>query len=107
MKEWKRFAPVLAEKGLLTDAYAPAFALYCIAYGINNDARAELDNAIVLTTDSGGAKGNPAAAVALKSLDMMLKVLGSFGCTPADRARLGISAESVQIDPLQRFLDGR
>ena len=104
-EEYARFAPVLHEKGLLTQEYAPAFACYCLAYAINHGARAELENALVLTTDSGGCKANPAGALALKSIDMMLKVLGKFGCTPVDRAKMKLIEEAKPADPLAMFLN--
>jgi P27 family predicted phage terminase small subunit len=107
LAEWDRFAPILRDKGLLADADAPAFAVYCIAYGISDTARAELATTVTIGTDNGSEKTNPAAAVAFKALDTMLKVLASFGCTPVDRAKLGLMDDAKPASPLQRFLDSQ
>jgi P27 family predicted phage terminase small subunit len=104
LREWNRFAPILAQKGLLTDADAPAFAVYCISFGTYREAMKDVrKRGHVLDTDLGGTKANPATTVTRDALATMLKVLSSFGCTPVDRARLG-SVSDEQVDPLEKFL---
>jgi P27 family predicted phage terminase small subunit len=101
--EWDRFAAIVARDSRLTEAEAPAFALYCRAYALNRKAFGEAILSAAITTDSGAEKANPAAAVFLKSADLMLKVLAAFGLTPAARAALGHS-EPGEPDPLDVFL---
>lgn len=98
--EWRRLAPVLIEKGLLTDADRAAFSMYCMFWSIVEDLKNKL--ALVTDVELQIAKGY------IGGLDKMAKQMRSylqlFGLSPADRMRIkGVGAPKKS--KLQEFLD--
>jgi P27 family predicted phage terminase small subunit len=102
--EWDRYAPILVRAKRLDEINAPAFACYCEAFEFYTRARQDMGLDVSLITDSGGTKANPSAALALKSLDTMLKFLREFGLTPATLRSLGESAKEVKVNRLAEFI---
>jgi P27 family predicted phage terminase small subunit len=105
--EWSRFAPILASSGRLTDVTAPAFALYCDAVAQWLAASKDVaENGLISIGDSGAVRANPSIAIASANAATMLKVLKSFGCTPASNARLGLPSADGKTNPLTKFIGG-
>lgn len=97
--EWHRLAPLLTEKGLLSDADQAAFAMYCTTCALVEDI--ELKLATVTDIELQIAKGY------INALDKMAKQMRSylqlFGLSPADRMRIkGI--EAPKKSKLELFL---
>ena len=102
--EWDRYAPILVRAKRLDEINAPAFACYCEAFEFYSRARQDMGVEVSLITDSGGTKANPSAALALKSLDTMLKFLREFGLTPATLKSLGDVLKEKPVDKLSLYL---
>ncbi len=108
LAEWHRIAPILHREGRLSDADAPALALYCDAFARYLFARKDLmGNGVCITTETGATKANPAAAVVKEASATMTRILGSFGCNPSDRSRLGLSAVVAAPDEYAAFMRKR
>jgi P27 family predicted phage terminase small subunit len=88
---WKEMVPELARIGLLTIVDGHALAVYCEAWATYVEAseivRAE---GILIESYRGGKAKNPAAQIMRDSADLMMKVGGQYGLTPATRARLQV-----------------
>lgn len=95
--EWWRLAPMLHRIGLLTIADIAVFAVYCQFAGRWRTAaellaamaeRDALTSGLMIKTRSGDITQNPLAAIERKSAEMMMRIAGEFGFTPAARARI-------------------
>ena len=107
LAEWKRYAPVLHADGRLTPSTAPALAIYCLAYARGRKAAEDLaEFGPTINTDLGGSKANPAAGFVKEAAATMLKVLASFGATPADSARIKL-VEAAAPDALAELVNRR
>lgn len=104
--EWDRFGPILLADGRLTEATAPAFALYCDAWDRYQLAAADLrSNGLLYQSESEKGlvlKANPAAAVLREAVATLRSYGAEFGLTPATRGKVG--AVEPQADPLDAFL---
>lgn len=97
---WDSLAPDLAAKGVLTAWDVHAFADFCAAVPINQDAMSDVaQNGASCTTvvrelPDGSLvyelRRNPAWQVARESSALITTVGGRFGLTPSDRAQLKI-----------------
>jgi P27 family predicted phage terminase small subunit len=108
-EEWDRVAPVLASMRVLTSADVSALAVYCQAYARHAAAlEAIAEHGIVVATgeDGDGIKANPAAAIAARCEELMLRVLAEFGGTPSSRSGLKAAPEKT-ADKLGSFLSRR
>lgn len=131
-EEWGRITGILARQGTLREPFGPLIEVYCDAHslwlaarrelsysaenGLAGDAAGDGDGAdgaparrphfgygsVVCSTDSGGVKGNPAAAVMAKAWSVKLRILGELGLTPSSAGRLAPPAEA-QVDELDDF----
>jgi P27 family predicted phage terminase small subunit len=105
--EWIRFGPTLVAMGVLTQADAPAFGIYCEAHADYYRASAKIKKqGEVAATGAGGMKLHPLASVRDRAQKTMLRVLAEFGCTPSSRSRV-TAAPSTEVDPLDEMIDGR
>ena len=97
-KEWRRMVKVLMGMGLYTEADQAALAMYCQAWGrwIHAERMVEEDGEVLVSSETGNYYQNPWFHVANKAWDQMLRMLGRFGLSPADRARLPIAAPEEQ-----------
>ena len=100
LEEWNRTAGPMWDEKILTKSNVRAWACYCIAYGRHADACDECVGGLTLNTDNGGTKANPAASIAMKSLDQMVKYLAMFGLTPNPKT----PADQTAGDPFDLFL---
>ena len=100
LEEWDRTAGAMLANHVITRTTLEAWACYCRAFGMHSDAMDELAGGITLTTDSGGTKSNPAASIAMKSLDQMMKYLAMFGLTP----NLKLPVDQTAGDPFDVFI---
>lgn len=100
---WDRLAPDLIAKGVLTTWDVDAFADFCAAVVINQDAMINLDeNGTSCTTPvrelADGTviyalRKNPAWQVARESSALIVTLGGRFGLTPSDRAQLKVGGQ--------------
>lgn len=89
--EWRKVAPVLVERGVLTVADMAALANYCIAVGmmVRLDRKLRIDGDVL---PSG--KRNPASTALMQAMQQMLRAAGELGLTPAARSRASMIADN-------------
>jgi len=86
--EWRKVAPVLVERGVLTVADMAALANYCIAAGmmVRLDRQLQIDGDVL-----PNGKRNPASTALMQAMQQMLRAAGELGLTPAARSRAVIA----------------
>jgi P27 family predicted phage terminase small subunit len=90
--EWFRILPELQQLGVLSRTDGAALALYCDAYSQWVSANREIvTHGLMIETDLGGMKANPAVAMARAAKAQMHRLLVEFGCTPSSRGRISVS----------------
>lgn len=104
LAEWARMMPLLLARGVMTEGDRPALALYCSAFERYVLAcRSIRKLGLVIETDLGGSKANPALGVAKGAEATMIRVLAEFGLTPASRSKAAPPAGPPK-DELGEFL---
>lgn len=104
---WKELVPELARIGLLTIVDGHALAVYCEAWATYVEASEIVrTEGILIDSYRGGKAKNPAAQVMRDSADLMMKVGGQFGLSPATRARLQVPSDEGDEFDLNAFLSG-
>ena len=101
--EWRRLAPMLEKRGLISREESTAFALYCQAYGRWQQAEKKISDLVtddgadglIVKAPSGYPIQNPYLANANKAMEQCYQYLQQFGLSPAARARV---AGSQQLD---------
>lgn len=94
LETWQRLAPDLRKKGVLSHWDRDALAAYCVAADVNEQARLALQQDGILARrahprkDTAEQVRSPAFSVFAASADLIVKLGGRFGLTPADRAGL-------------------
>ena len=103
--EWRRLAPLLSARGLLTDGDISALLAYCVVFSQLLDAAADVaENGAVLTSADGKRVTNPAANTLLKSASLLRSFCSEFGLTPASRAKVGAATADNAQDPMEALL---
>lgn len=103
--EWTRLLKDLAAVGLLNRADRSLLVIYVQAFERHARAREEIEKlGMLIETDLGGVKSNPALSAAAACESIMLRCLSELGLTPAGRARL--VAPAPARDRLDEFLAG-
>lgn len=104
---WKEIVPELARIGLLTVVDGHALAVYCEAWATYVQA-SEIVRAEGILVDSyrGGKAKNPAAQIMRDSADLMMKVGGQYGLTPATRTRLQVPGDDKDGFDMESLLSG-
>lgn len=106
LAEWHRVVPELRAMRVLSSADAAALAIYCVAFERWLLARRDVDSiGVVVLTDAGVFRPNPAVAVAFKCESLMRGVLSSFGMDPSSRGHVR-PVEDADEDPLAEFRGG-
>lgn len=100
-------ADLLGSLRLLTVGDGPLLDAYADAWDRARTARAEISrHGLVIHSDLGGVKSNPAAAVEGKARDQMIRCLIEMGLTPAARSRVSVHAEPER-DRMAEFFAAR
>ena len=107
--EWRRLAPELERRGLLTSLDVAAFACYCQAWSQYAAAEAVLnERGLTYMATNGRVVERPEVAISASALKLVLSFGREFGLTPAGRARLNLPPQlSDEDDEFDRWLDGR
>lgn len=91
---WRRYAPVLAELGVLTHVDEPALQMAAEHFGVAMRAAKALHDEELVIQGQDGPRKNPLAQI-LRDNSMALKgILVEFGMTPASRAKLAPAEEA-------------
>ena len=101
-REWRRMAPALETRGLLTEADRSAFAAYCTAYGDWYTAEKVVQKeGTTYTTATGYVRERPEVDQKRKAMKAMRDFLALFGLSPADRTR--VNAPESKAAPSNPF----
>jgi P27 family predicted phage terminase small subunit len=88
-QEWDRIAPELAAAGRLTPFDRGPLAAYCTAYALWVEAVDALQKyGAMIKSPTGYPVQSPCLATANRQVDVMIRIAGEFGFTPASRSRL-------------------
>lgn len=90
---WKRLAPDLVDKHVLTAWDVDQFAAYCVAVAQYNECRERMGDQYVVEGSMGQMVKSPYWTQMNEALQQMLRLSSRFGLTPADRAGLTIGAD--------------
>jgi len=102
--EFQRLVDLMRSTGVLSKVDGGALALYCQTYSRWVQAEASVsDFGLLVATDSGSVKQNPAVAIAQQSVKTLHRLLVEFGLTPSSRSRLTV-AQAQPADKLEEFL---
>lgn len=94
----------------LTKADSSLLATYCSAYSNYQEAQSQIQAyGVVMTTQAGGLKSNPASAVAAKSAGTMKQIASELGLSVASRLKIELnkqaSPEPSPNDPFMKVLN--
>jgi P27 family predicted phage terminase small subunit len=105
--EWDRIVSELGQTGVLSRVDAALLTIYCVVYArwIKADENIKAKG-LVIETDLGGVKPNPAVTIADRCESAMHRMLTEFGGTPAARTRIKTGGAEKK-DRLGEFLDKR
>lgn len=102
--EWCRLADLLERLRVLTPGDGPILDRYADAWDRARTARDAVGkHGLVIETDLGGVKKNPAADIESQARAQMIRCLIEMGLTPASRSRVASVAEPEK-DALDEFL---
>ncbi|WP_292047709.1 MULTISPECIES: phage terminase small subunit P27 family [unclassified Brevundimonas] len=93
--EWRRVAPILAERKILTDADLGSLENYCLAIGQIRDCQKTLADlpSPFFAGDSGTPRPHPAIRVMHAAMTLSRQLAAELGLTPVSRSRPAISEE--------------
>jgi len=102
--EWKRLAPSLTLRGVLTDWDRSIFTSYCQAWSTYSQAQTQLNKlakdpktfgGLVMTTSAGNQIQHPLVGIRNTAQRDMLRFATELGLTPVARVRVGDAAPSA------------
>jgi P27 family predicted phage terminase small subunit len=104
-KVWRYFSARLAAVKVLTELDREALAIYCTsAARLAKAEKAIATTGEVIKSPAGFAQPNPWIGIAQKCQEMMLRYGQELGLSPSARARLRISPETTDNDPMAELL---
>jgi P27 family predicted phage terminase small subunit len=103
-REWRRLAPGLVQRGLLTDMDRQAFAQYCSAVAAIEEAEEALKNGKTYETPGGRQFLKPEYRILQDAVKEVRAHCMLFGLSPSARMRMELP-EPKQVDELESLLD--
>lgn len=101
---WRRMAPDLTSRGVLTAWDVEAFAVYCDAVVKFRQASLEVTRTGMTIAGARGSVKNPAVTAAKDYADLMQRYGARFGLTPSDRASLSVKGAEDAGKGAERLL---
>lgn len=101
---WRRMAPDLTSRGVLTAWDVEAFAVYCDAVVHFRQASLEVTRTGMTIEGARGSVKNPAVTAAKDYADLMQRYGARFGLTPSDRASLSVKGDEDAGKGAERLL---
>ena len=105
LDEWREKAPLLADKGVLTQADRAALSNYCVAYQelveMTNDIR---EKGYFEKTSNGNIIQRAAVSIRHQAMDKVNKFLTEFGMTPASRSKIVVDNSKKDEDPFEKLI---
>lgn len=106
--EWRRVAPILSQRRILTDADLGMLENYCMAMGTVREMEREIQSTgavmKVYKLDKGGTarvisvRKNPAVSVQSDAMTRARLLAAELGCTPVSRARPSVEDNGDEDD---------
>jgi P27 family predicted phage terminase small subunit len=107
LAKWKSLAPELHRLGLLTLVDDTLLGMYCQTYQRWEQANEALEReGLTTVTAAGRPLKSPYFEMARDAVNLLYKIAGEYGLTPAARVRVATGAPLVD-DPLEQFLAQR
>ena len=103
---WARLEPLLSRLGVLTEADAEALAVLCDSWAEWLAARAVVREQGATYFSQRGEAPRPEVRIADAAAKRFVTLLGRFGLTPADRAKVTAVALE-EVDPMDELLAER
>jgi len=88
--EWRRVAPLLVARHILTDADLGTLESYAIAIGTVREARRVIAAEGLTFMGASGPKRHPAVGVMNEAMGLALRLAAELGLTPVSRSRPSI-----------------
>lgn len=85
--EWKRVAPILVERKVLTEADLPILESYCVAVGMVHEAQTEISRDGITTSTAHGVKRHPSVGIQITAMNQCRLLANELGLTPVSRSR--------------------
>lgn len=103
-EEWRRVAPFLFRRGLLTKQNVTDLAAYCQSCGRWWEYEKVIDEqGATFTTEKGYVCQRPEVTLSQKERTLMRQLAADFGITPAS-VNFGIDEPETKADPTEDFL---
>jgi len=105
LEEWNDKAPLLAAKGVLTQADRAALSNYCVAYQelVEMTEKIKADGYFD-TTSNGNVIQHAAVSIRHQAMDKVNKFLTEFGMTPASRTKISVDNPGSNSDPFEKLI---
>ena len=97
--EWKRVAPILVERGVLTIADLATLEGFATAMGRVREAEATIRSEGATYVGSSGPKRHPAVTTQDAALKTARLFAAELGLTPYSRSRTAISGNALDDEP--------
>ena len=94
--EWRRVAPILTERRILTEADLGSLENYCVATGQIRDCQTLLSglDSPFFTGESGVPRPHPAIRVQHAAITLARQLAAELGLTPVSRSRPAINDDA-------------
>lgn len=102
---WRRLAPDLVDKSVLSAWDADLFRAYCVAVAHYEDLRQRIGDEYTVTGSRKQPVRSPLWAQMNDALDRMTRLAAVFGLSPADRSRLHVGPGEGPKVGAERLLD--
>jgi len=95
---WRDLGKMLLGAGLFTAVDKYALAMFCAAAGrwVEAERRVGEEGPVLVSAETGNPYPNPWYHIANRAWDQMRQMLGEFGLTPAERARLRVPVQEQE-----------
>ncbi len=105
-EEWRRVAPFLFRRGLLTRENVTKLAAYCQSCGRWWEYEKVIDEqGATFTTEKGYVCQRPEVTLSQKERTLMRQMATDFGLSPAS-PNFGIEEQEAKADPAEAFIFG-
>lgn len=102
---WKKHAPDLIRKKVLTAWDVEAFAIYCDAVARHAECAVIVhEEGVTVPQQAGGVKVNPAVTAQMQYADKFKNYGARFGMTPSDRSAITIDAVNEGVTEADELL---
>jgi P27 family predicted phage terminase small subunit len=103
-EKWDEVVGALEQLGTLSRTDGDAIALYCSVFSRWIQAKEECKTGLVVHTDLGGVKQNPAVTIAAAAERQLQTLQSELGLSPSSRGRLKLGQGEAPKDDLADFL---